>query len=193
MDGGAHFSEVFLTNVRVSADNILGSPGEGWAVAMTTLMNERMSLGTATGGYAFPFEHLVKIGQTEHPHGIPPVQRQRLVQVFIANRLLELLNARILSKLNRGQIPDAEGSVLKLVLAKLVSDAAEVGMHLIGPRGGLIEEGGVQQAFLGSRAFHIGGGTDEIQRNVIAERVLGLPRDPRPDKDRPFRETPAGR
>jgi len=193
MDGGAHFSEVFLTNVRVSADNVLGSPGEGWDVAMTTLMNERMSLGTATGGYAFPFEHLVKIGQTEHPHGIPPVLRQRLVQVFIANRLLELLNARILSKLNRGQIPDAEGSVLKLVLAKLVSDSAEVGVHLIGPRGGVIEEGGVQHAFLGSRAFHIGGGTDEIQRNVIAERVLGLPREARPDKDRPFRETVAGK
>ncbi|HYI45092.1 MAG TPA: acyl-CoA dehydrogenase family protein [Actinomycetota bacterium] len=193
MDGGAHFSEVFLTDVRVPAENVLGSPGEGWAVAMTTLMNERMSLGSATGGYAYPFDQLVNMGHLQYPEGIPKVQRDRLVQVFIANQLLELLNARILSKLNRGQIPDAEGSVLKLVLAKLVSDSAETGVHLIGPRGGLIEDAGVQHAFLGSRAFHIGGGTDEIQRNVIAERVLGLPREPRPDKDRPFRETLAGK
>jgi 3-oxochol-4-en-24-oyl-CoA dehydrogenase len=103
------------------------------------------------------------------------------VRVYIANRLLELLHARVLSKLARGQIPDAEGSILKLVLADLVSDSAELGMHLTEASGALLDDDGIQHAFLGSRAFHIGGGTDEIQRNQIAERVLGLPREKRLD------------
>ena len=78
---------------------------------------------------------------------------------------------------------------MKLILADLVSSSAETGVNVLGPRGTVMEDHGVQRAFLGSRAFHIGGGTDEIQRNLIAERVLGLPREPQPDRDVPFRET----
>jgi acyl-CoA dehydrogenase len=189
MDGTAHFGEVFLNDVRVPDANRIGEPGEGWNIARTTLMHERMSLGSATGGYAFSFDRLVAMGRARYPHGLPAVARQRVARVFIANRLLELLHARILSKLSRGQIPDAEGSILKLVLADLVSESAETGMDLLGAAGTVWEAEGVQQSFLGSRAFHIGGGTDEIQRNLIAERVLGLPREERPDKDLPFRET----
>ncbi|MFN2543385.1 MAG: acyl-CoA dehydrogenase family protein [Actinomycetota bacterium] len=176
MDGGSHFNEVFLEGVRVPDADRLGEPGEGWRVAMTTLMHERVSLGGMMSGFAVAFDRLADLaGNGERAR---PLTRQGLARVYTQHRLLELLSARIVSKLGRGQIPDAEGSIMKLVLANLVSDAAELAVELLGPEG-MLADGELQQAFLGSRAFHIGGGTDEVQRNVIAERVLGLPREPR--------------
>ena len=187
MDGAAHFNEVFLEGVRVPDDNRLGEPGEGWKVAITTLMNERMSLGAATSGFALPFERLVELYRGDDAP--EPVYRDDLSRVYTWGRILEWLNQRIVGKLRSGQIPTAEGSVMKLILADLVSGSAETGVNLLGSQGTILGEEGVQQAFLGSRAFHIGGGTDEIQRNLIAERVLGLPREPQPDRELPFRET----
>jgi alkylation response protein AidB-like acyl-CoA dehydrogenase len=186
MDGGAHFNEVFLSDVLVPHANRLGEPGDGWRIAITTLMHERMSIGSATGGYIFPFERLTQIARDRSPRGIDALTRDDLARVFTQKRILELLNARILAKIGRGQIPDAEGSIVKLVLANLVTDMAGVGMRLLGSDGGVMGETGVQSAFLGGPAFHIGGGTDEIQKNLIGERVLGLPKDPSPDKDIPF-------
>jgi alkylation response protein AidB-like acyl-CoA dehydrogenase len=189
MDGGAHFNEVFLSEVRVPHANRLGEPGDGWRIAITTLMHERMSIGSATGGYIFPFEKLVAAAR-ERGSNTDGFTRDRLARVYTQKRILELLNARILAKIGRGQIPDAEGSIVKLVLANLVSDTAAVGMHILGPRatvmGSMGDGDGVQRAFLGSPAFHIGGGTDEIQKNLIGERVLGLPKDVSPDKKVPF-------
>jgi acyl-CoA dehydrogenase len=187
MDGGAHFNEVFLEGVRVPHANRLGEPGEGWMVARTTLMNERMSLGAATAGFAIPFERLAALARDS----TDPVARDELVRVYTAGRILELLNERVVGKLGRGQIPTAEGSIMKLILANLVSSAAELGVDLLGSNGAL-EDGEIQRAFLGSMAFHIGGGTDEIQRNLIGERVLGLPREPQPDRDVPFRHAMGG-
>jgi acyl-CoA dehydrogenase len=186
MDGGAHFNEVFLSDVRVPHANRLGEPGDGWRIAITTLMHERMSIGSATGGYVFPFERLTKIARDRSPNGVDALTRDDLARVFTQKRILELLNARILAKIGRGQIPDAEGSIVKLVLANLVTDMASVGMRLLGSDGSVMGETGVQGAFLGGPAFHIGGGTDEIQKNLIGERVLGLPKDPSPDKNVPF-------
>jgi alkylation response protein AidB-like acyl-CoA dehydrogenase len=186
MDGGAHFNEVFLNGVRVPDANRLGEPGEGWKVAVTTLMNERVSLGAATAGFAIPFERLAGLARET---GATRIQRDALARVYTSGRILELLNARVVSKLGKGQIPDAEGSVMKLVLANLVSDSAELAVHLLGSAGAQDEGEGFAHTFLGSLAFHLGGGTDQIQRNLIGERVLGLPRDPQPDRDRPFRET----
>jgi len=186
MDGGAHFNEVFLSDVRVPHANRLGEPGDGWRIAITTLMHERMSIGSATGGYVFPFERLTKLARDRSPMGVDALTRDDLARVFTQKRILELLNARILAKIGRGQIPDAEGSIVKLVLANLVTDMAGVGMRLLGPDGSVMGDTGVQGAFLGGPAFHIGGGTDEIQKNLIGERVLGLPKDQSPDKDVPF-------
>jgi len=186
MDGGAHFNEVFLSDVRVPHANRLGEPGDGWRIAITTLMHERMSIGSATGGYVFPFERLTKLARDRSPMGVDALTRDDLARVFTQKRILELLNARILAKIGRGQIPDAEGSIVKLVLANLVTDMASVGMRLLGPDGSVMGDTGVQGAFLGGPAFHIGGGTDEIQKNLIGERVLGLPKDQSPDKDVPF-------
>jgi acyl-CoA dehydrogenase len=184
MDGGQHFNEVFLNEVRVPHALRLGEPGEGWRIAITTLMHERMSIGSATGGYIFPFERLKHLATQR---GIDELARDDLARLYTQKRILELLNARILAKIGRGQIPDAEGSIVKLVLANLVTRTADVGMRLLGSDGAVMGEGGgVQNAFLGAPAFHIGGGTDEIQKNLIGERVLGLPKDPAPDKDVPF-------
>jgi acyl-CoA dehydrogenase len=191
MDGGAHFNEVFLSDVRVPHANRLGEPGDGWRIAITTLMHERMSIGSATGGYIFPFEKLVAAAR-EHASGarVDAVTRDRLARVYTQKRILEFLNARILAKIGRGQIPDAEGSIVKLVLANLVSDIAATGMQILGADamelGSARDGDAIQRAFLGGPAFHIGGGTDEIQKNLIGERVLGLPKDPSPDKDVPF-------
>src|SRR5207249_2098122 len=186
MDGGAHFNEVFLSDVRVPHASRLGEPGDGWRIAITTLMHERMSIGSATGGYVFPFERLARIARDRSPNGLDPITRDDLARVFTQKRVLELLNARILAKIGRGQIPDAEGSIVKLVLANLVTDMAGVGMRLLGSEGAVMGTSGVHGAFLGGPAFHIGGGTDEIQKNLIGERVLGLPKDPSPDKEVPF-------
>jgi alkylation response protein AidB-like acyl-CoA dehydrogenase len=186
MDGGQHFNEVFLNEVRVPHAKRLGEPGDGWAIAITTLMHERMSIGSATGGYIFPFERLAQIARERGGDGADELTRDDLARVYTQKRILELLNARILAKIGAGQIPDAEGSIVKLVLANLVTDMAGVGMRLLGSDGIVMTESGVQGAFLGAPAFHIGGGTDEIQKNLIGERVLGLPKDPSPDKNIPF-------
>jgi alkylation response protein AidB-like acyl-CoA dehydrogenase len=189
MDGGAHFNEVFLEDVRVPHANRLGEPGDGWRIAITTLMHERMSIGSASGGYIFPFEKLAEIAKDRAPAGLDPVIRDELAKVYTQGKVLELLNARILAKLGKGQIPDAEGSIVKLVLANLVSNMAELGMRVLGAEGTVMVQDAVQRAFLGGPAFHIGGGTDEIQRNLIGERVLGLPKDVSPDKEVPFART----
>ncbi len=184
MNGGAEFSEVFLTDVRVPDANRIGEPGDGWRVAMTTLMHERMSIGAATAGFTYPFERLVAEARTRTAGTL--VKRE-LAKVYTNNKILELLNARVLSKLKKGEIPTAEGSILKLALANLVTQSAALGVRLLEGDGMVSAEDGPQQALLQAPAFHIGGGTDEVQRNLVAEQVLGLPREPRPDKEVPFR------
>ncbi len=178
LNGEAHFSEVFLTDVRIADANRIGEPGEGWTVARTTLLYERMSLGDVTAGITFPFTKLARIAR-DRGH-TDDVTRHDLVAVYTQERLLALLNNRILSKLGKGEIPTAEGSILKLMLSSLGTEAATLGLRLLGGEGTLLASGGPQEAFLWEKAMHIGGGTDEVQRNQIAERVLGLPRDPRP-------------
>ena len=92
-------------------------------------------------------------------------------------------------KLRKGEIPTAEGSILKIALADLISASAALGVRLLGGEGLLLKDGSPTRAFLEAPAFHIGGGTDEVQKNIVAERVLGLPRDERPDKVGPFSAT----
>jgi alkylation response protein AidB-like acyl-CoA dehydrogenase len=188
MDGSARFNEVFLDGVRIPDANRLGEPGEGWTVARTTLMNERMYLGASTAGFSFPFEGLVGLAR-ERGVADAPLVRQDLASVYIHERILQILIERIMAKLSHGQVPAAEGSIMKIGLADLAVEASSLGLRLLGPEGGVFEAGGPQDAFLVSRSLHIGGGTDEVQKNVIGERILGLPREPDPDKTRPFSET----
>jgi len=186
MSGGAHFNEVFLNEVRIPDANRLGPAGMGWGVAMTTLLNERMALG-GTGGF-FSFEELAGHAR-RHRARLDGVTRDELARLYVWNKTLELLNARVMTKLGRGQIPDAESSVMKLALGRILTRGAELGLRIAGPEG-LQRHGTWQHQFLIAPSLHIAGGTDEIQKNVVAERVLGLPREPRPDRDLPFDQLP---
>ena len=186
MSGGAHFNEVFLNEVRIPDANRLGPAGMGWGVAMTTLLNERMALG-GTGGF-FSFDELAAHAR-RHRARLDGVTRDELARLYVWNKTLELLNARVMTKLGRGQIPDAESSVMKLALGRILTRGAELGLRIAGPEG-LQRHGTWQHQFLIAPSLHIAGGTDEIQKNVVAERVLGLPREPRPDRDLPFDQLP---
>ncbi len=189
IDGGAHFAEVFFNDVVVPDSDRVGEPGEGWSVTMTTLLHERSSIGGGIGSFAMPFEQIVQIAQ-EQKKDRDPLVRQRLAEIYTRKKILDVLNVRIQSKLLSGKIPEAEGSVIKLLMAELGTASATAAIGLMGAHGTLADgQGSPQQRFLGMASLHIGGGTDEVQRNAIAERVLGLPREPRPDKEVPFNQT----
>jgi alkylation response protein AidB-like acyl-CoA dehydrogenase len=186
MAGGTHFNEVFLNEVRVPDANRLGPVGGGWTVAMTTLMNERMAIS----GFErlFSFEELLEHAGANRER-LDAVTRDELARLYTWVRTLELLNARVVTKLGRGEMPLAESSVMKLAIARIVTKVGELGMRLLGPEA-LARRGPWQNRFLGAPAIHIAGGTDEIQKTVAAERVLGLPREPRADRDVPFDQLP---
>lgn len=139
-----------------------------------------------------PFDQVVALAK-EHGRNGDPLTRQRLVDIYTRRTILDVLNNRIQTKLLSGQIPEAEGSVIKILMAQLGTAAATTAIELLGAAGTLADgQGSPQQRFLGMASLHIGGGTDEVQRNAIAERVLGLPREPRPDKEVPFKDTSRG-
>ncbi len=186
MTGGSHFGEVFLDGVRIPDAQRLGPEGEGWAAAMTTLMNERIALGGVEGW--FSFDALRDLAR-QRGDRVDALLRDELARVYTWSKTLELLNARVITKLGRGQIPDAEGSVMKLAIARLLSRATDTAMRLLGPQA-LSRSGFWQGEFLSAPSLHIAGGTDEIQKNIAAERVLGLPREPRSDRDVPFEDLP---
>jgi len=186
MTGGAHFNEVFLDGVRVTDAMRVGPVGGGWSVAMTTLMNERMAIGGIER--MFSFEELAAAAR-ERRERLDPLLRDELARLWCRVRSLELLNARVLTKLSRGAIPMAESSVMKLAIARILSQAGEIGLRLEGTDA-LLGSGRWQHQFLFAPSIHIAGGTDEIQKNVAAERVLGLPREPGNDREIPFERLP---
>ena len=188
MTGGLHFNEVFLDGVRIPDARRLGPEGGGWGVAMTTLMNERMAIGGIERW--LDFEGLVRHAR-DNRERLDPVTRDELARLYTWVRTLELMNARVITELGQGKFAAAESSVMKLALARILTKASELGLRLIGPEA-LARQGAWQNQFLGAPALHIAGGTDEVQKNVAAERVLGLPREPRRDKDVPFEDLPRG-
>jgi len=187
MNDGDHFADTFLNGVRIGDDCRLGPVNGGWACAMTTLMNERMGMG---GMESFRFDDLAALAR-EHRHRLDPLLHDRLARVWGMGKTLELLNARIVTKLGRGVMPDAESSVMKLAIARLMSEAADLGLALQGPDA-LARHGSWQNQFLFAPAMHVAGGTDEIQKNVAAERTLGLPKEPRADQGVAFQDLPRG-
>lgn len=184
MTGDAHFNEVFLNDVRVPDANRLGPVNGGWLCTLTTLTNERMAMAGTEG--MFTWSELVEHARANGVR-MDGATRDEMARLFTWVKALELLNARCVTKLSRGEIPTAESSVMKLALARIVSKGTELGVRLLGPEG-LLRTGTWQHQWLFAPAFHIAGGTDEIQKNVVAERVLGLPVEDRSDRETPFED-----
>ena len=192
MTGAAHFNEVFFDDARIPLTNLVGDWNDGWRVARTTLMNERFATGSL-GSSTSAFDALLALARATGAVGDRRV-RQRLAQVLSLGRIFDLTNARVRTSLSRGAIPGVEGSILKLAIAQLGTAVADLGVDVAGPGGMLVdgegapEEGRWADALLGSFAMHIGGGTDEVQRNIVGELVLGLPREADASREVPFRE-----
>ena len=190
--GVAHFNEVFLTDVHLPAANVVGEVNGGWGVARTTLANERTLIGGGTSGVTF--SDLAALARATGRAG-HPVVRQELSRSYIRSEVLRYLGLRVRTALSRGQMPGPESSVMKLGMSQHVTLNGDLAMAMEGAAGMLqgkdaLADGLWQQQFLGQWAMKIGGGTDQIQRNVMGERVLGLPGEPRLDRGVAFNELP---
>ena len=200
MTGGAEFNEVYFTDVRVPAAEMLGSPGEGWRVSLTTLMNERTAIGGSTPPRgAGPIAHAVELFN-ELDDAQQPFYRNRLMELWCEAEAIRLNNLRAAANRRMGS-PGPEGSIGKMAGAEHNKRVYEFCMDLLGPQALLYDDyasGGEgsglasisRVAFLRSRANTIEGGTAEIMRNILGERVLGLPGDVRVDRDRPWKDVP---
>ncbi|MCU1456030.1 MAG: acyl-CoA dehydrogenase [Actinomycetia bacterium] len=182
--GGASFNEVFLTNVRVPDSHRLGDVDNGWSVALTTLMNERASIGGSGGGFSFGTARLVETAR--HLDRLDdPIVRQGIADVVIRNRVAALNNQRAMAKILAGQLPGPEMSIAKLSLTQNGQRLGDVLTNLIGSR--IVADTGewgmyaANEIILGIPGMRVAGGTDEIMKNIVAERVLGLPKEPRID------------
>ncbi len=191
MTGDSHFSEVFLDEVRIPAANVLGTVGEGWRVAQTTLASERTAIAGGSGGADPP--GLIALAQ-EQGCGHDPLVRQAVVEAHLRSELLRFLRLRAQTALSQGTRPGAETSVMKLAYARFMQQMTTTAIHVQGATAMLADpaelpRGGVWLTkFLHSPSLRIAGGSDQIQGNIIGERVLGLPAEVRPDKDIPFRD-----
>jgi alkylation response protein AidB-like acyl-CoA dehydrogenase len=200
MTGEAEFSEVFFSDVRIPDRDRVGEVGAGWNVAMTTLMNERAHIGQRVTREGSPYDLVAALwGQRSERSA---VLRHRVVNAHIDTMLLRWLAARDAEKRDAG-VPGPEGSIAKLLLAESNKRITELALDLTGLDGLLYESYAMTRpdevtmgiddpgkAFLRARANSIEGGTSEIMRNILGERVLGLPHDVRVDKDRPWSDVP---
>lgn len=186
MTGGASFNEVFFTDVRVPDDHRLGDVNQGWSVALTTLMNERAAIGgggagTSAMGTTRLVELLRHFGRDRDP-----VLRQQLAEIFINARVAAYTNQRAMDKIRAGQLPGPEMSIAKLSLTNNMMRISELVATALGPR--LLADTGEWGTFawnelvLGVPGMRVAGGTDEVMKNIVGERVLGLPKEPAADQ-----------
>jgi alkylation response protein AidB-like acyl-CoA dehydrogenase len=208
--GEAEFNEVFMTDVRIPHDQMLGKEGQGWRVAITTLMNERVAIGGGgskkKGGGAS--SQLLQLWQKRNRDALSSGQeallRDRVTRSYIDSELLRLTSQRARAA-QKGGNPGPEGSVSKLAQAEINKRVWETALDVMGSDGLSFEagyelrqhavgtnttEGLAKYQFLRSRANSIEGGTSEIMRNILGERVLGLPGEPRVDKEVPWKDVP---
>jgi alkylation response protein AidB-like acyl-CoA dehydrogenase len=200
LSGQAEFNEVFLNAARVPDAHRIGGEGDGWRVAITTLMNERVSIGGSTPPRGTGMVEWALRAWREHGDG-DPVRRDHLVRVWVDAEVLRLTNLRAAAARRTGT-PGPEGSVGKLFMAELNQRITEVALELTGAAG-LLHPAGyadtgrsmgdydtAQEWFLRNRANSIEGGTSEVMRNILGERALGLPPDVRVDKDAAWSSLP---
>jgi alkylation response protein AidB-like acyl-CoA dehydrogenase len=195
INGGTGFNEVFFDDVRVPHENVLGDPNEGWTVAITTLMNERVAIGSGGGGGGRGGVHdLIELAQR---HGVERDARvrQQLAALYSKSRIQRFLSMRTLTAASQGKVPGPEGSIGKLFGARILTELGELAISIAGA-GAIAGSRGNGDDFrwheplLGAPAAHIAGGSDEVMKNIIGERVLGLPGEPRPDKGVAWRDVP---
>jgi alkylation response protein AidB-like acyl-CoA dehydrogenase len=186
--GAAHFNEVFFDDVRIPAANLVGAENDGWRVTITTLANERTLIGGGERGDLFGGLVALAgdgVGTTD------PVIRQALLDTFVELRVIRYLGWRVQTAIAQGKQPGPESSVLKLALSDHLAVLGDLGLAVQGAQAMLLDYDDPdaypwQISFLNQWAARIGGGTAEVQRNIIGERVLGLPGEPRLDKDGTF-------
>ena len=197
VNGQSGFNEVFFTDLRIPDHQRLGAVGQGWRVSLTTLMNERLSIGAAMPtGFPELLDFCCDFDTGDGPAVNDPAVRSKLAQWAVRSSGLKYTAWRSLSALSRGQVPGPENSIGKLVAGQMLQEIAAFAMDLQGSAGVLAgadqtsAAGRFQAMLLRSPATRIEGGTDEILRNIIAERVLGLPADLRADRGMPFNQIP---
>jgi alkylation response protein AidB-like acyl-CoA dehydrogenase len=192
MTGDAGFNEVFFEDVRVPRENLVGGLNNGWQVANATLAHERNMLGSTTRTQQ-TFQKLLRLARTQRRNGGPasadPVIRQQLADLAIRVETMKLEAYRQLTDALRGRSPGIAASVSKLVTTELNHDIARTGLEILGSYGPLhkrdprVRDAGIWPLdFMFSLGLIIGGGTSQIQKNIIAERGLGMPREPRPGR-----------
>jgi len=182
MTGGASFNEVFFTDVRVADDHRLGDVNQGWTVALTTLMNERAAIGgggagvgtTSTSRFAEMLQHFGT--------NADPLLRQKLAEIYIHQQVAKYTNLRAMEKIKAGQLPGPEMSIAKLSLTNNLQRISDLLGAALGPK--LAADSGEwgtyawSELVLGVPGVRVAGGTDEVMKNIIGERVLGLPKEP---------------
>jgi len=195
MNGGSGFNEVFFTDVRVPDASRIGGVDDGWRCAIAMLMNERVAIGAGGGGgRSVGVEPIIELarrrGRLEDP-----LVRQGIADVYIRTRILSYIGQRTRDALKAGKAPGPEGSIAKLVGALLARRTSDLGIAIAGAGGQAWTDPRDSRWALGvlsAPASRIAGGTDEVQRNIIGERVLGLPKEPQVDREIPFRELRVG-
>jgi alkylation response protein AidB-like acyl-CoA dehydrogenase len=200
ISGGSNFNEVFFTDVRVPDSQRLGKVGDGWKVSITTLMTERLAVGDAPGPDFDDIFALARTLEIDDGRAIRnPAVREKLADWYVKTQGLKYTKFRTMTALSRGETPGPEASITKLVSASKLQDIASYGIDLLGMAGAVMDaevaplQAWFQEALLYAPGLRIAGGSDEILRNIIAERVLGLPADIRVDKDVPFSQLKTGK
>jgi alkylation response protein AidB-like acyl-CoA dehydrogenase len=190
MTGDAHFAEVFLDEVRVPVANVVGEIDGGWTPARTTLTAERGAI--AAGSTGVDAGALIDLARA-CGRNADPVVRQRLARLHGSQEVLRFLRYRTLTALSQGRRPGPEASIMKLAYADHLTALTDAALAVQGPLatldGDVLPARGMwSKRFLHSPSLHIAGGTDQIQRNIVGEQVLGLPAEPSADRGVPFRD-----
>ena len=200
MSGGREFNEVYFTDVRVKDSQRLGAVDDGWKVALVTLMNERLAVGGGAGvDYSLIMQMARDLNTEKGPALADQAFREKLADWFVQSEGLKNTRMRTITALSRGQTPGPESSIGKIIAANQLQDLANTAVEME-DQYGIIDDhdlsplnAAFQASVLSSPGLRIAGGTDEILKNIIAERVLGLPGDIRVDKDVAFKDMPTGR
>jgi alkylation response protein AidB-like acyl-CoA dehydrogenase len=198
IDGGSHFNEVFFTDVRIPAENLLGELNNGWNQATAMLMYERVAIGTiGSGKINTPNYRMLRSAAEGSGRLEDPVVRQDLAKIYSMETAKSLVAMRTRDEMKAGKTPGPGGSLGKLFGSVIQWRMREILMNMAGP-GSMAWEpgdeaaGDLQKSTVGSFSSSIAGGTDEIQRNIIGDRVLGLPRDISVDRGVPFKDLKVG-